>query len=117
MVLSQPTKIIIDHDSPSIVSVMPGQSFELKITILYDQQPEPVIVTSNVVKGDAQVVKERGKSTSGLWLINGTNTVSIALQGTPNQTASMSKDNQKKQKQKHTHKIRGTHPKMPTVPH
>ena len=51
MVLSQSTNTIIDPDSPNNVSVMPGQSFELRITILYeDQQPEPVIVTSDVVK-------------------------------------------------------------------
>ena len=89
VVFSQPTKIIIGKNS-NTTSAMPGQSIELKITILYDQQPEPVVVTSNVVEGDAQLVRKSGESISGFWLINGTDIVSFTLQGTPNQTVSMS---------------------------
>ena len=35
-------------------------------------------------------MREKGKSTSGPWCINGTDSLSIALQGTPNQIISIS---------------------------
>ena len=85
IIYSQPTSIKVDSGSTENESAMPGQRFELQVTVLYKQQVKPVIVNATVVNGDAQVA-------SGPWLIStghGAVEVSLAVHCTPEQNVSI----------------------------
>ena len=72
-----------------IISVMPGQRFQMQVNLLdrFDQTVTG-IVNAAVVQGDADVVR----STIGPWSVSdsGTTVVSLSLQGIPDQTVTLS---------------------------